>query len=107
MSQTGIRVMFNHCIHLHESLYKKHVIIAYCLKFHDWLDQCPKKCQEYVHGEVGKIIDIERKRFNIECLHFNRKFGNNGSSPIYYCSLMMQEDPFCHSCQFPSYKENI
>jgi hypothetical protein len=98
--------MFNRCIYLHESPEKKGVIIAYCLRFHDWLDQCPRKCQEYIHGEVGKIIETERKRFNIECLYFSRKLQNNGSSPIYYCNLLLQEDPFCYSCQFPSYKED-
>lgn len=107
MSQTGIRVMFNRCIHLLVSKDQKQVIIAYCLRFREWLNQCPKSCQEYTSGEAGKIIDTEQKKFNIKCLHFNRISQSNGSSPKYHCNLMMQEDPYCYSCQFPSYKEHI
>lgn len=101
MSQKGIRVMFNRCIHLLKS-----PDLAYCLRFREWLNQCPKRCQEHSPGEIGGIAETEQKKYNIECLHFSRREPNDGSNPVYFCNLMMQESPFCYSCHFPLYKEN-
>lgn len=76
--------------------------MGYCLKYKDWSNHCPVKCGECVSGEVGELEVTEQKKYNIECLHFTREMKKG---LIYFCTLMMQEEPFCDLCQFPIYKE--
>ncbi|MFX1285696.1 MAG: hypothetical protein ACFFB5_18795 [Promethearchaeota archaeon] len=76
--------------------------VGYCLKFKDWIKACPPKCGEYIQGEVGDFDEVERKNYNIECLHFTRDVEKRSA---YFCTLLIQEEPFCDACQFPIYKE--
>ena len=104
VSETEIKINFKHCFHLLESFDQN---VGFCLKFREWINGCPNKCQEFASGEVGKIAEAEQKKFNIECLHFIRQKNVKKLEIEYFCNLMEQEDPFCDSCQFPRYKEDI
>ena len=46
--------------------------------------------------------EVESKRYEIECVYFTRRQDKRGR-PVYYCTLMEQEEPYCTMCQFARY----
>lgn len=75
---------------------------SYCLKYKIWkrtLIHCPKRCDYFVEGEGGKIEEVERRKYEMECIYFSRMAKEIGNS-MYYCTLMEQEKPYCAICLF-------
>ena len=71
--------------------------LAYCLKYHDWLNQCPQKCAYYQNGDPKSLDDLKTKMYNFECLYFTNSETEKGS---YMCQLFKQNNPLCEPCQF-------
>lgn len=71
--------------------------LAYCLKYHEWIRTCPKKCVFFHEGEVRKISDLKSKKFVFECIYFSL---DNETLNYPWCDLFSQKNPFCESCQF-------
>jgi hypothetical protein len=85
---------FKTCRHL---ISTNKLSLVYCLKYHEWLSQCPQKCAYYQKGDPGNLNDLETKRYNIECLYFTNIDTENGD---YMCQLFKQNNPLCEPCQF-------
>ena len=85
---------FKFCSHL---ISANKSTLAYCLKYHDWLSQCPQKCVFYQKGNPGILNDLKTKMYNFECLYFTN--GDTGKGD-YLCQLFKQKNPLCEPCQF-------
>ena len=85
---------FKACSHL---IFTNKLSLIYCLKYHDWLSQCPRKCAYYQKGNPGNIDKLETKMYNFECLYFTNSDTEAGS---YMCQLFKQNNPLCEPCQF-------
>ena len=75
----------------------KNTTLAFCIKFHEWLDQCPQKCGFYQEGSIGKIDELKSKNYNFECHYFTHSTLISGE---YRCKLFEQDNPLCESCKF-------
>jgi hypothetical protein len=71
--------------------------IAYCIKYHEWINKCPNKCGFFEEGTPGNIQDLKKQKFNPECLYFAR---SETDKSIYQCKLFKQDNPMCESCQY-------
>ncbi len=71
--------------------------LAYCIKYHEWMTKCPKKCGYFEEGPPGNLDDLKKEKFNPECFYFSKSDTNNS---IYQCKLFKQENPMCESCQY-------
>ena len=85
--------LFKRCIHLIST----HSGLAYCITYHDWINQCPSKCPFFRTGTPGDMEHVKKNKFNPECFYFVRSDINSSN---YQCKLFKQENPFCESCQY-------
>ncbi|NHJ02474.1 MAG: hypothetical protein EAX86_10090 [Candidatus Heimdallarchaeota archaeon] len=78
--------------------------IAYCLKYREYINQCPDKCLFFLHGSSGSMEEVSTNNFLYNCLYFSRSKEENTNSIRYFCELYEMDNPLCKSCQFPKFK---
>lgn len=83
-------------------------MVAFCTAFKEWmkpLDDCPRRCNRCVEGEVGEMEEVTKKKYELECLYFSRRLSGEDIG-VYNCSLYGQEAPYCVRSLFPMYVED-
>ncbi|MFX1283224.1 MAG: hypothetical protein ACFFB5_06455 [Promethearchaeota archaeon] len=74
--------------------------VGFCLQFKLWNEPCPARCDQFVAAPTGSLEVARDKKFDIDCVYFTRI---TSPSPVFYCTLYRQSDPFCDACLFPKY----
>ncbi|MFX1285494.1 MAG: hypothetical protein ACFFB5_17785 [Promethearchaeota archaeon] len=81
--------------------------VCFCLKLKEITVKCPPCCSFYIAGEPASYQDALEKQYDIDCLYCTRREvsqPNAIETPMFYCRLYFQFQPFCGSCQFALYK---
>jgi hypothetical protein len=78
--------------------------LAFCLKFHMWIDACPPQCDQFQEGTPGELAEVESQHYDKECLHFTHKMFEG--HPEFFCTLYQLPKPLRRDCRFPSYADD-
>ncbi|MHA1972538.1 MAG: hypothetical protein ACTSW1_06085 [Candidatus Hodarchaeales archaeon] len=77
-------------------------ITSYCLKYREWIEDCPVYCPYYSSGRTSQCEEYRVKGFDIACIHLQRKKVSDGEI-AFYCTQLDEREPQCKECTLAEY----
>ncbi|MHA1975109.1 MAG: hypothetical protein ACTSW1_19140 [Candidatus Hodarchaeales archaeon] len=92
--------MYKNCSNLLNTKGKQ---LSFCLKLHEWINECPHSCAFFNEGDMVEIDKLIEESYDVECLHFSNRVTKDGH--MFICNLFASESPSCDLCQFATYND--